>query len=208
MSAISAIPTISAMANVDEEELKKTVGPEPSTMSMPRRAVHAVWSRIAYAAMLIGAFVRNLYAHMVNDQLIVVISEAGAVMPKRMTPGSAGYDLLAVEQVEIPPWKQALVSTGLKMKPPRGHYIRLAERSGLRAKHCVGVGAGVIDGDYTGVVKVCLYNSSDTPVKVEQGERIAQMIVEKCASPGVWQALELPSTDRGAGGFGSTGTGP
>ena len=106
-----------------------------------------------------------------------------------------------------------MVSTGLRVLCPDGTYGRIAPRSGLASKHCIDVGAGVIDADYRGEVKVLLINNGKDEFSVTQGMRIAQLIFEKC-----WVADQLglkmifddgndasSKTERGSGGFGSTG---
>jgi len=82
---------------------------------------------------------------------------------------------------------------------------RVAPRSGLASKHSIDVGAGVIDADYRGPLKVLLFNFSDTEFKITQHERIAQLVLERIVTPDVAVVEELSSTERGAGGFGSTG---
>lgn len=98
-----------------------------------------------------------------------------------------------------------MVGTGLAFGIPEGNYGRIAPRSGLAAKHSIDVGAGVIDSDYRGEVKVLLFNFSDTDFGVSEGDRIAQMIIEKYTQTTLTEVDELDETVRGDGGFGSTG---
>lgn len=102
-----------------------------------------------------------------------------------------------------------MVSTGLRLEIPEGYYGRVAPRSGLTVKHGLDVGAGVIDSDYRGVVSVVLFNHGQMPVSLEAGSRIAQLIIEKIATPEVVEVKcgdpRLRETRRGDGGFGSTG---
>lgn len=97
------------------------------------------------------------------------------------------------------------MSTGLAFAIPVGNYGRIAPRSGLAAKHSIDVGAGVIDADYRGEVKVLLFNHSDIDFAINEGDRIAQMIIEKYTLTDLVEVQELDDTVRGAGGFGSTG---
>jgi dUTP pyrophosphatase len=90
------------------------------------------------------------------------------------------------------------------MVPP-GTYGRVAPRSGLAWKHSIDVGAGVIDEDYRGNVGVILFNLSDVDFEVKEGDRIAQLVLEKIVTPEVEEVEELDESARGAGGFGSTG---
>lgn len=97
------------------------------------------------------------------------------------------------------------MSTGLAFAIPVGNYGRIAPRSGLAAKHSIDVGAGVIDADYRGEVRVLLFNHSDIDFAINEGDRIAQMIIEKYTLTDLVEVQELDDTVRGAGGFGSTG---
>ena len=138
--------------------------------------------------------------------LLVQLLSNFAVAPMRGSDGAAGYDLsCAPAIVTIPAHGRALVKTDLAMAIPTGHYGRIAPRSGLAWKHCIDVAAGVIDCDYRGNVGVLLTNSSDTDFIVRRGQRIAQLILERCATPSVQLVTSLPATERGQGGFGSTG---
>ncbi len=101
---------------------------------------------------------------------------------------------------------KAIVPTDLKVAVPPGTYGRVAPRSGLAAKNFIDVGAGVVDEDYRGPLGVVLFNHGDTPFEVKEGDRVAQFICEKIVYPGVVEVDTLDDTDRGEGGFGSTGT--
>ena len=129
-----------------------------------------------------------------------------AILPTRGTFRSAGYDLYAVEDflVEQLPGR-ALVSTGIGIHVPSGTYGRVAPRSGLAVKKGIDVGAGVIDEDYTGELKVLFFNFGDFPYYGKKGERIAQLIIEKIETPEIFEVDKLSATERGEGGFGSTG---
>ena len=126
-------------------------------------------------------------------------------MPKQGSPWAAGFDLHSMEEKIVPARGKALISTGLAMSIPAGNYGRIAPRSGLAAKHMIDVGAGVIDADYRGEVKVLLFNLSDVDFTVKAEDRIAQIIIEKYTPCELVEVEELPETVRGAGGFGSTG---
>ena len=133
--------------------------------------------------------------------------ETTAKLPIRATPGSAGYDLSSVDSKTIAPGHRDLVATGLSISIPSGTYGRIAPRSGLAVRNGIQVGAGVIDSDYTGEVKVVLFNcDSVNPLVIKSGDRIAQLILEKIECPEVVEVSDLNSTIRGDGGFGSTGT--
>lgn len=117
---------------------------------------------------------------------------------------SAGLDLASVEDCVIPAGGQCLLSTGLKFQFPTGCYGRLASRSSLASKHSIHVGAGVIDPDYRGVVKVLLVNTGTHDYNVKKGERIAQMILENMLKPELEEVYELNDTQRSISGFGSS----
>ena len=119
---------------------------------------------------------------------------------------AAGYDLHASEAITVPARGKALISTGLAFAIPEGNYGRIAPRSGLAVKNFIDVGAGVIDSDYRGQVKVLLFNlSQDKDFQINEGDRIAQMIIEKYTPTELVEVETLSDTVRGAGGFGSTG---
>ncbi|CAM6087956.1 unnamed protein product [Calypogeia fissa] len=128
-----------------------------------------------------------------------------AVLPSRGSEHAAGYDLSSAYEAIVPARGKALVKTELSIAIPEGTYARIAPRSGLAWKHSIDVGAGVIDYDYRGPVAVILFNHSDTDFNIKEGDRIAQLILEKIAIPEVFEVDSLDSTERGAGGFGSTG---
>lgn len=133
-----------------------------------------------------------------------------ARIPQRMTSGSAGWDVYSDEEELIPPLGRALISTGLTLKLPSNCYARIAPRSGLAYSHFLDIGAGVIDSDYRGCVSVLLYNFNSTPFKVDRGDRIAQLIIEKIYSPLFVEAeveleVESEGNHRGSDGFGSSG---
>ena len=130
-----------------------------------------------------------------------------AVLPIRGSSGAAGYDLTSTESHVILPGHRAVVGTGLAIEIPEGTYGRIAPRSGLAVKSGIQVGAGVVDSDYRGEVKVVLFNQDHTNTYiVKPGYRIAQLILEKIECPAVEEIKdELDITERGDGGFGSTG---
>jgi dUTP pyrophosphatase len=128
-----------------------------------------------------------------------------AILPTRGSSGAVGYDIYSTDNVTIPPTHRALVGTGIAILLPEGVYGRVAPRSGLAVKHGIQVGAGVIDPDYTGEVKVVLFNHGDREFVIKEGDRIAQLVLERCDTPEVWEIGNLEETLRGSGGFGSTG---
>jgi dUTP pyrophosphatase len=129
-----------------------------------------------------------------------------AKLPTTSTIFSAGYDLASTEEVVIAPHERKLVKTGLMLEIPPGYYGRIAPRSGLALKHGIDVFAGVIDSDYRGEIGVILYNSDkEKSFHISTGDRIAQIIFEKCYHFDFENQDILSDTSRGEGGFGSTG---
>ena len=128
-----------------------------------------------------------------------------AIIPTRGSGGAVGYDLYSVDEVVLSPSQRTLVGTGVAVVLPMKVYGRVAPRSGLTVKHGIHVGAGVIDPDYTGEIKVALFNLGDGPFEVKKGDRIAQLILDRCETPYVREITEMSETQRGDGGFGSTG---
>ncbi|SAM82407.1 probable dUTP pyrophosphatase [Ustilago bromivora] len=128
-----------------------------------------------------------------------------AKLPTRGSALAAGYDLYASERVVLPRGGRKVVQTGICLAIPTGHYGRVAPRSGLASKHGIDVGAGVIDEDYRGLLGVLLFNLGDADFTINEGDRIAQLIIEKISTPKVQQVESLDETLRGEGGFGSTG---
>lgn len=130
---------------------------------------------------------------------------AKAYLPSRGSIDAAGFDLYCTQSVDIPPGRQAILPTDIAVAIPHGWYGRIAPRSGLAVRHGINVHAGVIDADYRGELRVALQNHGDDIIEFRGGDRIAQLIIERC-SMGDYQVVdELPTTERGTGSFGSTG---
>jgi dUTP pyrophosphatase len=143
--------------------------------------------------------------NMTQQPLFVQYLTESAKAPTRGSQLAAGYDLYSSEEKVIKAGERALVSTGLAIAVPEGTYGRVAPRSGLAVKHGLDCGAGVIDADYRGEVRVLLFNLSKDDYEVKTGDRIAQLVLEKIVNPPVEVVTSLTETDRGAKGFGSTG---
>ena len=127
-----------------------------------------------------------------------------AQIPTRQTEFSAGYDLYADEETIINPGCRKLISTNISVEFSEECYIRIAARSGLSIKG-IDVGAGVIDSDYRGNIKVLIINNGFVNFEIKQGDRIAQAILTPCHTPDIKVVSELSNTSRGDNGFGSTG---
>jgi dUTP pyrophosphatase len=132
---------------------------------------------------------------------------ADAALPERAYDGDAGLDLAACERVELGPGARAVVGTGLAVAIPDGHAGFVQPRSGLAARHGITVvnSPGLVDSGYRGELKVVLLNTDrDEPFVVEPGMRIAQLVVLPVATPQPVEVQELPATERGEKGFGSS----
>jgi len=144
-----------------------------------------------------------------NNILIKCIASDGAVLPVYKTEGAAGADLCAfvAEPVTIAVGKTAIVPTGLFFEIPLGYEVQVRPRSGLAAKNGVTVlnTPGTIDSDYRGEIKVILINLGDKDFVINNGDRIAQMVVAPVTQASFELTSELSDTERGTGGFGSTG---
>ena len=141
---------------------------------------------------------------------IQVVNQSKHPLPEYATELSAGLDLRANidEPIELKPLDRTLVSTGLFIALPKGYEAQIRPRSGLAFKNGVTVlnSPGTIDADYRGELKVLLVNLSNTPFIINDGERVAQMVIAKHEQINWEQTTNLDDTDRGAGGFGHTGT--
>ena len=140
---------------------------------------------------------------------VTIVNRSRFALPEYQTPLSAGLDVRADldAPVTLGPLQRAMIPTGLFVELPEGCEMQIRPRSGLAAKHGVTVlnSPGTVDADYRGEIKIILVNLSDEPFTIEAGERIAQMIVARYEQIEWQPAEELGATERGAGGFGSTG---
>ncbi len=137
--------------------------------------------------------------------LKVVCQETTAQVPKRASEGAAGYDLFASENKVVKAGEQSLVNTGIQIDIPEGHYGQIKPRSGLALRRRITVGAGVIDRDYRGTIGVLVVNQSKERFTIKIGDRIAQLVLVKISTPEIEEVKTLEATERGEGGFGSTG---
>ena len=130
-----------------------------------------------------------------------------AVLPAYAHPSDAGMDVRSVAELVIPPGGRALVPTGLVVLLPPLYEAQVRPRSGLALKHGVTVlnTPGTIDSGYRGEIGVILANFGDAPFKIAKGDKVAQLVIAPVTQPEIVEAAEVDETDRGAGGFGSTG---
>jgi dUTP pyrophosphatase len=141
---------------------------------------------------------------------VQIINQSRHPLPSYQTRGSAGMDLRASldQAITLRPLQRALLPTGLFIALPEGYEAQIRPRSGLAYKHGISIvnSPGTIDADYRGEIKVLLVNLSDQDFVVEDGERIAQMVVTRHEQVEWEESVSLSTTERGAGGYGSTGT--
>lgn len=145
------------------------------------------------------------------DLLIKPLSEifSDIPLPEYATPGSSGMDIRAAveNEIVIEPGKIMLVPTNISVEIPFGYEIQVRPRSGLAAKHGIGVlnSPGTIDSDYRGEIKIILFNFSDKSFTISRGDRIAQLIIAEVITANLIHTAQLNSSSRGEGGFGHTG---
>lgn len=138
-----------------------------------------------------------------------IVNQSGFPLPAYKTAGSAGMDLMA--KLETPltlgPLERTLVPTGLFIELPEGYEAQIRPRSGMSIKHGISLvnAVGTIDSDYRGEIKIATINLSNEPFTIQSGDRIAQMIIARYERVTLEEVDTLEETDRGAGGFGSTG---
>ena len=144
---------------------------------------------------------------MIDIEIIRLPHGEGMALPVRATPGSAGFDIASAEAGTLPPGERRLFATGFAVAIPPGYEIQIRPRSGLALKHGVTLPntPATIDSDYRGELKIALINLGGAPYTVERGMRIAQLIVARVETAGFRLVSTLPPTERGEGGFGSTG---
>ncbi|MFJ1331277.1 dUTP diphosphatase [Capnocytophaga canimorsus] len=140
---------------------------------------------------------------------VKIINNSHHPLPEYQTEDAAGMDLRAFLEapVTLLPLERTLIKTGLFLEIPKGHEAQIRPRSGLAFKHGITVlnSPGTIDADYRGEIGVLLVNLSNTPFTIEDGERIAQLVFAKYESATLTQVEVLEDSQRGSGGFGSTG---
>ena len=144
-----------------------------------------------------------------NKVDIKIIANKGAVVPCYKTAGAAGADVCALldDKVVLKPGERTILPTGLFFEIPQGYEIQVRPRSGLAAKNGVTVlnTPGTIDSDYRGELKVILINLGDSDFEISSGDRIAQIVVAPVTLGNFIQVESISETERGTGGFGSTG---
>ncbi|MFH4981981.1 hypothetical protein AB6A40_008690 [Gnathostoma spinigerum] len=150
---------------------------------------------------------KELFSTFQNEKKVIRFTKLSdnATQPSYSSESAAGADLYSAEDCVIPAKGKYLVATDIQVEIPQGYYGRIAPRSGLASKHFIDVGAGVVDSDYRGHLKILLFNFGDKDFEVKKSDRIAQMICERIAHCQFEEVKSLDVTIRGSNGFGSTG---
>lgn len=142
-----------------------------------------------------------------KPQFLIRKRKADAFVPFKASRKAAGYDLTSYYDYEIPPHGKELIYTEIEVALPEGTYGRIAPRFSLAWKFHIDVGAGVINSDYRGEIGIVLFNHSNTAFKIQKGDRVAQLILERIENEEELKIVDdLKSTERGENGFGSTGS--
>jgi dUTP pyrophosphatase len=147
-------------------------------------------------------------AHRDRVEILLKRLDPGLPVPERAHPGDAGTDLFAAQDVELAPGQRAVVPTGIAIALPDGYAAFVHPRSGLAARHGVTIvnAPGTVDAGYRGEIRVTLLNTDTrSPVRIQRGDRIAQLVVQRVAYPVFYEVETLPGSARGDDGFGSTG---
>jgi dUTP pyrophosphatase len=133
----------------------------------------------------------------------------GLPLPSYATAGAAGVDLASADEVTLAPFERRLVATGYAIALPEGYEAQIRPRSGLAYRHGITLpnSPATIDSDYRGELQVALINLGPEPFRIERGMRIAQLVVAPVVQVQFREQAELPPSERGSGGFGSTGLG-
>ena len=135
---------------------------------------------------------------------VMKLSET-ATIPTRGSEFAAGWDLYASQECLVPARGKAIVAIDIAVAIPIGYYGRVAPRSGMAWKKHTDIGAGVIDADYRGPVGVVMFNHADEDLQIGVGDRIAQLVIEQISTAPLVEVNSLDDTERGEGGYGSTG---
>ena len=143
----------------------------------------------------------------INPIWVKIISDDDSLIPKYQTRGSVGCDLKSVDNFIIPPGSRIVIGTGIKIELPSGFGAYICPRSGLAAKHGITVlnAPGCIDNDFTGEVKVILFNSSNEDFIIKKGDRVAQLVFFPIFQAIFQKTTTIAMTNRGVNGLGSTG---
>jgi dUTP pyrophosphatase len=145
------------------------------------------------------------YSRLIETTIKVKRLEKNAIIPTKPNNDDAGWDLYAIISRSLAPNQRVVYRTGISLEIPEGIVGLVWPRSGLSVKHGIDVLAGVIDSGYRGEIQVCLLNTSDIWVEIQEGERIAQILFQEIPKIKLEEVTLLANSDRGENGFGSSG---
>ena len=175
-----------------------------STLRHMINGYHVNPAKVSRIADALGVDVRELFQPNRAGKVLVKLSEGGK-MPTRAHEADAGLDLYSPVEAVIYPGESVVIDTKVHMAIPVGYVGFIKSKSGLGVKHNITSFDGVIDSGYTGSIAVKLFNHGNVIFKVEQGMKISQLVILPIITPELVEVDELDQTDRGEGGFGSTG---
>lgn len=154
----------------------------------------------------LGLLIKKIYS--VIDFSVpfkILLINDNSPVPYKPYYGCAGYDVFSNENKILKPGTRCLVDTGICCEIPNNFYIRIAPRSGLSVNYGIDIGAGVVDSSYRGQIKVLVINNGSEPFEISIGDKIAQLIIERCVDADIEVGTILSTSDRGSRGFGSSG---
>ena len=202
VAAVSSLPSVRGMS-IRGVDMDAEIPPDTTDWT---------WLLLLLSVLLLWEMFKSFSVEMIqsvlgygNDMKVSLISP-DATVPIKATSGAAGFDISCIEDFALGPGERKLVSSGLKIQLPKETYGRLASKSGLATRHGIEVGAGVIDSDFRGEIKVLMFNRGTGSVEFKKGDQVAQLVVERIADVKVKVGECLTETVRGEGGFGSTST--
>lgn len=180
-------------------------GPIRESKSGNAKLLAAMWEDAAFG---FNHFVTSEFKRAIDRRLaeagIRVSLDPGAREPERAHPEDAGLDLFSPEAVKVPARGSAVIDTGVHVEIQNGYAGMIKSKSGLNIRHGI-ISDGVVDAGYTGSIRVKLYNLSDEDYMVELGDKISQLVIVPVMTPSVDIVGEIGGSERGDGGFGSTG---
>lgn len=193
------------LRNMSQQDLARLSGLTVETVKGIEDGRTAQSATVIAFANALGVTVRELSEPgLETDVLFPVLLDDGAVMPKRAHEDDAGFDLYSPKMDVVPKRGSAVIDTGVHVAIPKGYAGLLVSKSGLNIRHGL-ISDGLIDAGYTGSIRVKLYNLSDISYIVERGDKISQLVFIPIVEPALVEVTDLAPTERGDGGFGSTG---
>ena len=196
---------IRQLRNMTQEDLADASGLTLSTVQRIENSGGGRHTTVLALAKALGVTVQELLEPCSDAEVsFFVFLDPGAILPQRAHEDDAGFDLFSPKMDMVPGRGSAVIDTGVHVAIPKGYAGLLISKSGLNIRHGI-ISDGLIDAGYTGSIRVKLYNLSETSYIVEQGDKISQLVFIPIVEPALIEAESLSPTERGDGGFGSTG---